>query len=259
MKTIVISDTAFLGDTYEQTKEGIYYIKCLQKYGYQVIVMSNKPRNDAKYISFQEKDHQMIISSQKEKNQKEGILFEIEAKKEKTEISLFYDYLISENGIQITDKKDKVLYNGYYFSDDYLKHLKKFLETYQYVLKEKESIPTLKQYSFLKNDESLVFGFQLNQSNLNAFPWQDFERNFPDLDAYLFSKRDVEFYSRGVNKRIAFEYLCLKEKLMKKELFFVLSNPTDQVFLDYYRDSCYWISSKSKSSNLVRTLEKIDS
>ncbi len=36
MKTIVMSEAVLLGKTYQETKDGLLYLKCLQNYGYQV-------------------------------------------------------------------------------------------------------------------------------------------------------------------------------------------------------------------------------
>ncbi len=260
MKTIVVSDTALLGLTYNNTIEGIKMIKDLQEQGNKIVVLSNDPEyrvhkigaiSPINYVSKKEET--------KATKEATGIRFVIHKGEDCIRtLSLNPDYIVLGNGVRVINKENETIYQDKFISKDTLNELEICLHDLGFTkpvdAKEEDST-----YRFLTpNNEELsihdnTYSVRCNNrgSILNGVALSEIEHNFPSLKGYIIDDMP-HFYSKEINKLKALrEVFKENPDISFEDTMFVLDNVTDDVLLSKYDAQIYCTNGMLTNSERV--------
>ncbi len=278
MRTIVISDIAFVGNTYQEAKDGLLYLKDLQKNGYNVVLMTNKGYKDAHFLCLKFVKRNKVTLENITTTYPKNKGFELHFRKLYESYYLKENYLIIGNGSKILSENQKVIWESEKFPKETLEKLKQMLKSFDYLsekeYKERENekiIGSYYRYLTLKESYSLeereLYGIECSKRTLmHDFAFHKYvEEKIPEIKGYYLDSKPT-FYLKERNKRLAIQKLWDLKEIDPENTYFILSNLTDDVFLDMDPSKTYLIGDEfsnqyfsRKEDSLVRALEKIDS
>jgi len=287
-KTIAISDTALLGANYQDSMEGIQTLNSLQKDGYKLVILSNRPeycmRKIGGFTPQKESVYYRYLGPSQEKGKGIHITFfdaESPILNVISEMHLKADFTIFGNGIKVFDKNDETVYEGFYIDSSTLDHMiQNFRDTgyisYGELSLKKDALgdQCFKQgdrvYKFFtpeigtetKNDR--VYGMQCSGicSYYDDLIIEYIEKENPTIRGYSLNLKPC-FYQRNINKLSAFQGLLEQNCGIDIEhTSFILNEPTDDVLLETYSDLSYCLgldlnNPKEDENTLVKILNKI--
>jgi len=286
-KTITISDTALLGVNYNDSVEGIQILNNLQKEGYKIIILSNRPeycmRKIGGYTPRKEAVYYRYLGPSQEKGKGIHVTF-FDQDKVIKEINLKADFTIFGNGIKAFDKNDETVYEGSYIDSTTLNRMIKNFRDYGYisygehVSLQKDALgdQCFKQgdrvYKFFTPEigtetaNDRVYGMQCSgiTSYYDDLIIEYIEKENPTIQGYSLNLKPC-FYQRHVNKLSAFQSLLEQNHGIDIEhTSFILNEPTDDVLLKEYRELSYCLGldldePKEDRNTLVKILNKINS
>lgn len=262
MKTIILSDTSFLGLNYLDAKEGILSLKELQS-GYKIILMSNRPsecmRKIGIYINDEKQTEYRYLGGCDLKNNGIDItIFDDNDLKE--EYNLKADFTIFGNGIAAFDKTDNLIYQGGFINKELLNDLVKvfrlrgyrsygeYLSSIQNSFYDGCGFSNEDVYKFFTpqiatdkiNDQ--IYGMQCSSRGLG----EDnniisiIEHHFSKMVGYRLNGKPC-FYQRDINKLVALKNIAQKYDIDIVNSIMILSEFTDDVILKQYYNSAYCI------------------
>ena len=284
-KTIVISDTALLGVNYRDTVEGIHYLNDLQKNGYKLVILSNRPeycmRKIGGFTPQRESVDYRYLGPEKEKGK--GI--EVTLFNDFTTlgtIKLKADFTIFGNGIKVFNQQEETIYEGSYIDSSTLDHMIQNFRDYGYISygeqislqKDALGDQCFKQgervYKFFtpeigtESKSDRVYGMQCSgiSSYYDDLIIKKIEKENPTIKGYSLNLKPC-FYQRTVNKLTAFESLLGgNSNIDLDHTSFILNEPTDDVILEKYSDLSYclgyFLEEPNEENNLVKILDKIN-
>lgn len=289
-KTIAISDTALLGANYQDSIEGIQMLNSLQKDGYKIVILSNRPeycmRKIGGFTPKKENVYYRYLGPSQEKGKGIHITYFDEAifseESILKEMHLKADFTIFGNGIKVFDKNDETIYEGSYIDSATLERMVKnfrdcgYISYGEQISLQKDSLgdQCFKQgdrvYKFFTPEigtetaNDRVYGMQCSGicSYYDDLIIEYIEKENPTIRGYSLNLKPC-FYQRNVNKQSAFQSLLEQNHGIDIDhTSFILNEPTDDVLLLEYGDLSYCLGSdleepKEDEDTLVKILNKI--
>lgn len=287
MKTIVISDTALLAHTYEETVEGILYLRQLQNLGYKIILLSNWPEYCMRIIGGRCNGNEEVsyeyLGTKIQAGSKIDIKLFNDTNLDKT-FTIRPNYNIFGNGIKVSNQFDDKVYEGNYMSEEMVQQLIDSLRNLGYVsLEEQENLAKVEcEGRYLSSDENVykffnstiesatpyarTYGMQCNSrgSLEDIKTILAIEAQMPSIVGYELNGKPC-FFQKDVNKKAAFEHLTAQEHIDINRTYFVLSEATDSDIANKYSNTSYIVSRDvlvtghvEKAPSLAKALYKID-
>ncbi len=280
MKTIILSDTSFLGLNYLDAKEGISYLKKLQP-EYKIILMSNRPeecmRKIGVYINNENKTMYQYLGGCDLKNNGVDItIFNDGDLKENYNIRA--DFTIFGNGIAAFDNNDDLIYQGSFINRELLNEMINVFRGNGY--RSYSERLSLMQNAFFNNCSSgyedvykfftpqiavdkindRIYGMQCSSRGLeddnNII--SIIEHHFPEIIGYRLNDKPC-FYQKNINKLVALKYISEKYNIDIDNSVIILSEFTDDIILKQYYNASYCIGDIThyKDNNEKNSLAKI--
>ncbi len=284
MKTIVISDTALIGIDYQDTLEGLNYLKYRQNKGDKLIILSDKPEyylhQVGIYVPLKTKTYYRSLDFLEGTNY--GINYILYDNKILNTINITPNFIILGNGISILDSKNNSIYQGPFIEKSILENIIKTLKEHGYI-SYNDPIPLIDRinnnsnytlndlYKFYTpktitteiNDQ--VYGIQCGsrKSYFNDLVIKEVEQKNPSIIGYTQNKSPC-FYQREINKLTAFKNILENNKDIDIEkTVFILKDETDEILFKAYPELSYCLDSNfmkykniNKSKSLVKMLNK---
>lgn len=273
MKTIVISDTALLGITLDDTVKGIKLLKDHQELGSKIIVLSNNCENNI---------HNYIVSASRgiKATREEvsniytntsGIKFMINHDLYNFQtLSLIPDYVILGNGEKIINDNNEVIYDDSFIEQELLLKVGNKLQEFSYSnnpIRNNDSA-----YCFLtENGETNdinndIYGIKCPSRGyvLDSLVISEVEKSTKKIKGYL-EDNNLYFYKKEMNKlKCLREIFKLNPNMNINDVMLILDNATDDVLIREFPYQSYCLNSmlthdKSiyKASSLYSVLTKV--
>lgn len=282
MDKIIISDTAFIGPNYDETIEGITYLKLLQNEGCKIIILSNRPELCMRKIGISvskngETSYHYLGACEKKGNGVDLIIHDDEKTLNKYKVHA--DFSIFGNGICAFDKNDALIYQGTFLSPEELEKMIKIFRDNGFV--------SYEEYESLSKDS---YGDRCFQGNENVYKFfepkigssrpsnriygmqcssrgvefdkriiNEVESNIPEIVGYILNGKPC-FYQRDVNKLTALNHISQTYNISINDSLIILSEKTDKIILDKYPNNseCVGdISTGTSKNSLAKTLKRI--
>lgn len=286
MDKIILSDTSLLGLDYQDTNNGINYLKRLQAEGCKVITLSNRPelcmRKIGAYLNpdFSVSYHYLGACDKKGN----GIDLIIHDNQDLYETyNIKPDFSIFGNGICAFDKHDNLIYQGEFLSSDQLEAMIKVFREYGY--------RSYNEYASLVQD---AFGDRCFQGQEDVYKFftpeigsdtpnnrtygmqcssrgreqdkiiiEQIERIRPEIVGYILNSKPC-FYQKRVNKLNALNTVLCENGMSVSDSFIILSEKTDKCVLEQYPEfsECVGelstlINPSNEPNSLARVLKKV--
>lgn len=286
MKTIILSDTAFIGTNYLDAKDGISYLKNLQEKGVKIITLSNRPelcmRKIGIHIGSDEKTSYRYLGACDRKGNGIDLVFHNDSGlKEST--NLKSDFTVFGNGICSFDKDDNLIYQGKFINRDMLNAMVEEFRRHgytsygEYLSLQKDSLGDRcfagreDVYKFFSPEigtdkiNDRVYGMQCSSRSED----EDrkiigkIEGEIPEIVGYRLNNKPC-FYQKGVNKLVALNYIMNEYNLSFDNSIIILSELTDNVISEEYSHLAHYVGSEHQNSNdkeqnnsLAKILQKV--
>lgn len=289
MKTIVVSDTALAGVSYEDTLRGIYTLKKMQEDGNKIIVLTNDPdysicqiggnaipsyrMNFQDYSNISRKDPgiDIILYNHGE------IMNDIEIKP---------NYTVVGNGIEILDSDDIIIHSEKSIDTDTLQNMEDIFHQFGYssLVENKPNIEVgldeeltnedyekakmIDRYKFFtpkrvlkeKNDQVYAVVCDSRVSFLDGILIGEIESANKGIKGCIVDNRPY-FYQEEINKLKAFRHILQRDpNINLEETYFILDSATDGVIMGSYPENSYCLNDRIVTSKRVkteRTLSKV--
>lgn len=285
MDKIILSDTALIGLDYQDTKDGISYLKQLQNEGRKIIVLSNRPelcmRKIGAYINSDlSASYRYLGACDKKGNGIDLIIHNNTGLHE--EFNIKPDFSIFGNGICAFDKNDDLIYQGPFLTPEQLDMMIKIFREHGYC--PYKEYTSLVQDSFgdrcfqgqenvykfftpeIGNDSpnDRTYGMQCSSRGLerDKVIIQEVESEIPEMVGYILNGKPC-FYQKRVNKLVALNSVLNKYAINISEFLIILSEKTDKLILEQYPnlsecigDLSSFASNENKSNSLAKILRK---
>lgn len=256
MNQIILSDTAVLGINYQDTKDGINYLKQLQKEGIKIIFLSNRPELCMRKIGiYVNKDlsvsYRYLGACDKKGNGVDFIIYNDTELYEKYNIKP--DFSIFGNGISTFDKNDNLVYQASFLNCEQLETMieifrKNGYKSYkEYSSLAKDSFgdrcfqPQEKVYKFFTPEigsdspNNRIYGMQCSSNGKKSDERviKDIESAMSEIKGYILNGKPC-FYQKKVNKLEAVNFVLNHYNMNILKSLFILSEKTDQLILQQY-------------------------
>lgn len=287
MKTIVVSDTALAGTSYEDTTRGIETLIEMQEKGNKIVVLTNDPDYSICQIGGNNmKSYRMPFQDYSNISRKEPgidiILYDKGSFKE--DIVIRPDYTIVGNGIEILDSDDIVINSEKSIDIDTLENIEDMFHQFGYSsLNENmpedikvdmnteltqehiEGIKVVDRYKFFtprrvvkeKNDQVYAVVCDSRISFLDAIIIGEVQAANKGIKGCIVDDRPY-FYQEEINKLKAFKHLLQRDpNIDLEETYFILDNATDGIIMGSYPEKSYCLDNRIIVSKMVKTEETL--
>ena len=275
MKNIVISDTALIGKTYDETLDGLEYLKYLQEQKNRLILLSNKLESNAYKIGIYTFLRRSMESEKSPYFTEDNKGLEVTLFDDDRLLRLFnykLDYTILGNGIKAFDGDNNLIYQGKFLEKEQLESMVKIFNRHTYLSSDIESIEDKDTYKFMTLDGDTdkvtdnVFGMNCSNRSyiMNSIIVSEMQAENPFVVGYNMEDKPY-FYQKEVNKLTAFkEILKSNPDIDINQTIFILNELTDKPILEEYADLSYSLNNRlvtekeyNKADSLAKVLEKI--
>ncbi len=279
MKTLVVSDTALAGVSYNDTVRGLNSLIEFQEQGNNVIVLSNNPdysicqvggKNKLYRESFQEFANITRNSA--------GIDIILNDNGQyRDDVVIEPNYTIIGNGISILNKEDKVIYEDSFIDKKVLSDIEymfhelgytSLLENMDVESEEHDEFQQRKivdKYKFLtptriekaKNDQVYAVVCDSRISFMDGLTIDEIQKVSDNITGCIVDGRPF-FYQNQINKLKAFKNLLLSDSNIDlDETIFVLDSITDNVLMSSYPEQSYCLSNSFPIHKYVQREESL--
>ena len=296
MKTIVLSDTALAGTSYNDTIRGIDMLLNMQGKGNKVIVLSNNPdysicqiggsRTIPYRLSFQE-----FTNLSRRAFGLNVILYN--DGKFVIDEEIIPDYTVVGNGIEVLDKEDNTIYQGDFIDQKTLQDMEYTFHQLGYTsllenMEKQEKCNTMDIESIMKNntpnnkivdkykfltptrvekgktDEVYAMVCDRRVSFLDSIVIEEVQKVNKDIRGCIVDNKPF-FYQEKINKLKAFKHILQTDSSIDlDETVFILDSITDDVLMNKYFDKSYCLSNNfvvsekvQKEDSLSNVLKKV--
>lgn len=290
MKTIVVSDTALAGSSYDDTVRGIDMLLNMQASGDKVIVLTNEPDYSICQIGgLSTTPYRFTFQEFANLSRKEPGIDIILYKHGKfiTDEEIVPDYTIVGNGIEILDKSDNTIYQGTFIDKETLQRMEDVIHQLGYTsLLEKKDIyqeekianadgdldieeimkreatneKIVDKYKFLtpkraekeKNDQVYAMVCDSRVSFLDHLVIDEVQKVNQNIIGGIVNDRPF-FYQEKINKLKAFKHILqMDPNIDLDETIFILDSITDGALMNKYPDNSYCLSNRFAVSKKIK-------
>lgn len=286
MKTIVVSDTALAGLSYDDTIRGINKLIELQEAGNKVIILSDNPDYSFCQVGGKMKNYRSSFqdfSNITRSSAGINIIINNDSGEYAEDVLLKPDYTIIGNGINILGKDDKVIYEDSFIdkkvlSDmEYMFHELGYTSLLENMDVEAEEHDEFKQkkivdkYKFLtpkriekaKTNQVYAVVCDSRVSFIDGLVIDEIQKASDNIKGCVVDGKPF-FYQEQVNKLKAFKNLLLSDQTIDiDETIFVLDSITDKILMSSYPEKSYCLNERfpvhksvQREESLNRVLQK---